>query len=319
MGIYEKWIEDIPQQFRNKKNIGIIIKAFSKELEQLYQVFQDINTKTDLETAQGINLDIIGNIVLLSRKEAGILTSMENDKEMLDERYRQLLKYKILKNTSECTYADIMTGLEYIYNYKFRYREDERYPATIILDIPSSSLGEVDKKFYKELCIRGSGIGILTSKSFYDFIKIQILFLVKKFQIKNEFYPRLNIPYLKYDGIAKYDRSVRYDKYKSNERIELYPIQLKMKSEIKSQIIFLPEIRMKNIFKAPIYTETKLIYKKDIPTQSKFETKLKIKKETVIMPKYKINLKIGKHLTKYNSAARYDGTKQYYVENEEII
>lgn len=146
-----------------------------------------------------------------------------------------------------------------------------------------------------------------------------IVLYEKSLNIKNEFHPRSNIPYLMYDGTAKYNGIYRYNKYKSSERIELYPIQLKMKSEIKPQIIFLPEIRMKNIFKAPIYTETKLIYKKDIPTQSKFETKLKIKKETVIMPKYKINLKIGKHLTKYNSAARYDGTKQYYVEKEEII
>ena len=136
--ILDKWLQDIPQQFQGKRNIEVIISAFAKQLQELEQVFEDLNTKTDLETATGLNLDMVGTIIPLSRKEAGELAGVGvTDPVISDERYRQFLKYKNLVNTNRCTYYDLMTGLQLLWDVQpVYYIEDPDMPATIILTMP---------------------------------------------------------------------------------------------------------------------------------------------------------------------------------------
>lgn len=71
MKIVDNWLNDLPQQFLEKKNIEALIRAFSKQLQELQQVFDDLENLTDLDTATGQNLDMVGTIIPLSRKEAG--------------------------------------------------------------------------------------------------------------------------------------------------------------------------------------------------------------------------------------------------------
>lgn len=136
--ILDKWLQDIPQQFQGKRNIEVIISAFAKQLQELEQVFEDLNTKTDLETATGLNLDMVGTIIPLSRKEAGELAGVGvTDPVISDERYRQFLKYKNLVNTNRCAYYDLMTGLQLLWDVQpVYYIEDPDMPATIILTMP---------------------------------------------------------------------------------------------------------------------------------------------------------------------------------------
>lgn len=136
--ILDKWLRDIPQQFQDKKNIEVLISAFAKQLQELEQVFEDLNTKTDLETATGQNLDMVGTIIPLTRKEAGELAGIGvTDPVISDERYRQFLKYKNLVNTNRCTYYDLMTGLQLLWDVQpVYYIEDPDMPATIILTMP---------------------------------------------------------------------------------------------------------------------------------------------------------------------------------------
>lgn len=278
--------------------------AKGKEFDIIHTIIEDLPNQFNPQTAtwslnlweELLEINSIGNIeerrtnILMKTSTLQVVTPISLER-LIKKIFN--LDAKIIRNYSPYTFL-----------VKFKYEDKEINLKTMRQLIED----------YKEAHMAYNLLGDYDTK-----FKIDIKILLNNLQIKNEFYPRLNIPYLKYDGIAKYDSSVRYDKYKSNERIELYPIQLKMKSEVKPQIIFLPEIQMKNIFKTPIYTETKLIYKKDIPTQSKFETKIKIKKEIISMPKYEIKLKIGKHPNRYDGIVRYNGTKQYYMENEEII
>lgn len=278
--------------------------AKGKEFDIIHTIIEDLPNQFNPQTAtwslnlweELLEINSIGNIeerrtnILMKTSTLQVVTPISLER-LIKKIFN--LDAKIIRNYSPYTFL-----------VKFKYEDKEINLKTMRQLIED----------YKEAHMAYNLLGDYDTK-----IKVDVKVLLNNLKIRNEFYPRLNIPYLQYDGTAKYNGIYRYNKYKSSERIELYPIQLNLKSEIRPQIIFLPEIRLKNIFKAPIHTETKLIYKKDIPTQSKFETKLKIKKETVIMPKYKINLKIGKHLTKYSSVARYDGTKQYYVEKEEII
>lgn len=138
MGILDDWIYDLPQQFQGKKYIEVLIKAFSRQIEELHEVFRQLDTQTDLESAVGKNLDMVGDIITLTRKEAGVLAGIDvEDPVISDERYRQFLKYQMLVNTNECTYYDLMDGLALLWNVSpIYYKEDPALPAVIVLTMP---------------------------------------------------------------------------------------------------------------------------------------------------------------------------------------
>lgn len=138
MDILDKWLDDLPQQFQGKKYIEALISVFAKQLEDLYKVFKQLDAETDLDSAVGMNLDMVGDIVTLTRKEAGVLAGIDvEDPVISDERYRQFLKYQMLVNTNECTYHDLMDGLALLWDVSpIYYREDPALPAVIILTMP---------------------------------------------------------------------------------------------------------------------------------------------------------------------------------------
>lgn len=138
-------------------------------------------------------------------------------------------------------------------------------------------------------------------------------------KMRSEFYPRANIEYLKYNGTAKYNGSVRYSKYKTKKKIELYPIQLLIKSEEKPRIFFYPQLQMKYVFSPSIQLENKISYQKEVAIEEEIKMGIAITKENVILPKYEVKLKIGKHPNRYNGTVKYDGTSRYYVEREENL
>ena len=142
MPILDSWFRDMPQQFLGLPKIEALISAFARQLQEVERVFLDLNEKTDLETATGLNLDYIGTIIPLSRKEAGVLAGADNPEYVMsDDRYRLFLKYKRLVNTNECTYYDIMEGLRLLWNvFPVYYAEDPEHPATIILTLPLNEI-----------------------------------------------------------------------------------------------------------------------------------------------------------------------------------
>ena len=130
MGILDKWLDDLPQQFQGKKYIEALISVFAKQLEDLYKVFKQLDTETDLDSAVGMNLDMVGDIVTLTRKEAGVLAGIDvEDPVISDERYRQFLKYQMLVNTNECTYRDLMDGLALLWDVSGSACGDYTYDA----------------------------------------------------------------------------------------------------------------------------------------------------------------------------------------------
>lgn len=138
MQIVDSWIRDIPQQFQGRTNIEALITAFANQLQEVNQVLEDLNTKTGLDTATGVNLDCVGDILSLTRKEAGELLDSTYEEEVLsDDKYRQFLRYKNLSNTNECTYYDLMEGIALLWDVSpVYYIEDPTFPATIILTTP---------------------------------------------------------------------------------------------------------------------------------------------------------------------------------------
>ncbi len=164
MQIADIWLRDMPQQFQCKRNIEVLIKAFSKQMQELDKVFRDLNAITDIDTAVGQNLDYVGTIVALSRKEAGELVETNDGEPVIsDERYRQLLKYKVLKNTNNGTYYDIINSLCLLWDTDspIFYTERKNRPAMIFIGIPKMSIDEKDPRLLRGLRIKSAGVGLI--------------------------------------------------------------------------------------------------------------------------------------------------------------
>ncbi len=160
MKITDLWLRDLPQQFQEKKNIEVLIKAFSKQLEEIERVFFDINSKTNIINAVGTNLDMLGSIVSLSRKEAAELLNVSIE-DITDERYRNILKYKILNDTNECTYNDLINGLKLLYGDDIiKYFEFKDNPANIFLEIQNKDLMNEELEIGAIPVIKPSGVQV---------------------------------------------------------------------------------------------------------------------------------------------------------------
>lgn len=133
------WLRDMPQQFQGKPKIEILIRALAHQLKEVEAVFREINELTDIDTAHGKNLDYVGDIVCMTRKEAGELVKKRYEEPVIsDERYREYLRYKILRNTSDCTYWDIMQALDILWDVtRASYYEQADRPATIFIGLPT--------------------------------------------------------------------------------------------------------------------------------------------------------------------------------------
>lgn len=182
MEIFKSWIEDIPQQFQGKERISILIGAFAKQMDEVMQVFSDLEIKTSLEIANGQNLDYTGNIATMSRKDAHIVLRKNHNVEITDDVYRKVILWKLIKNTSDCTYEDIMGSMSILWNTdNISYVEDPKRPATILLKMPTTGIDSADPVIGRILSIKPGGVGIIYNMPYYFVIDsscIEKMFLI---------------------------------------------------------------------------------------------------------------------------------------------
>lgn len=156
-------IRKLPFQFRSKPKIEAILKAIEEELNELDEARSQLETLLYIETAEGINLDRIGEIVVLSRADAGLLAAQAGnlDFDVIDDaRYRKYLKYKILANTSNATYKDIITAVKMIWGVdKVSYNENLDGPASLTVSFPYHYTDE-DIFILPPLTAAGVGINV---------------------------------------------------------------------------------------------------------------------------------------------------------------
>lgn len=156
-------IRKLPFQFRAKPKIEAILKAIEEELNELDEARSQLETLLYIETAEGINLDRIGEIVVLSRADAGLLAAQAGnlDFDVIDDaRYRKYLKYKILANTSNATYKDIITAVKMIWSVdKVSYNENLDGPASLTVSFPYHYTDE-DIFILPPLTAAGVGINV---------------------------------------------------------------------------------------------------------------------------------------------------------------
>ena len=169
MKVYDSWVEDIPCQFRGKPNITAIINAFSRQVEELLEVNRQLVELTDLDTAEGKNLDMLGDVVNVSRKDAYVLLNREATVEITDAMYRNVLRFHALKNNSDANYLDIMKGLHLLWsNARIHYAEAVREPASIEVSIEDITTDETDPALVRPMVIRAGGVKILFRSSYTD-------------------------------------------------------------------------------------------------------------------------------------------------------
>lgn len=124
--------KDLPQQFKDKPRIAALINAFDEEISELNEVISSLTTERMLSKAVGKQLDMIGDIVNLSRTDAMSLSGIE----ATDEIYRTLLRYKIIENTNRCTISELYDACKLLYGAQvISYHESRDSPATFQLSV----------------------------------------------------------------------------------------------------------------------------------------------------------------------------------------
>ena len=158
----DNWLRDMPQQFQEKKNIEILVKAFSRQIDEVYQMFDDLKYATTLENAKGQNLKYIGDILSTSLKEAQSILMAANNEEITDETYRKVLQYKALQNNCDCTYYDIMESINLLWDASnVKYVEDPSRPATIYIALKDASIDGIDPAVGRVLAIKPAGVAMI--------------------------------------------------------------------------------------------------------------------------------------------------------------
>lgn len=153
--------DDLVEQFKEKPVIDAIIEAIGVQFNDLYQFFADLRDKRSLHTAEGKQLDGIGDIAVLSRLEAGVLACIKESVYVLDDDdYRTFLIYKIWKNTNNCTYYDIIKAFRMFWDKPLHYREDPEVPATMIFETDMLSPEDDVEKLLTAPFIKAAGVAI---------------------------------------------------------------------------------------------------------------------------------------------------------------
>lgn len=146
----------VATQYTASEKFLAYIQALLESSAELEAIFQKIAEQADIDIAEGVNLDVIGEIVGISRiipnsialkffgfegqpggdvfGEEGVLgigsrfreeLEPETDTSVLaDPEYRLLLRAKIVKNHASGTNEDIIQGLSYLLNAPLMIVED---------------------------------------------------------------------------------------------------------------------------------------------------------------------------------------------------
>ena len=153
---------DLPCQFRGKPNTEVLIDALGRQLQEVYDFLESLRILRQIDLCSGIHLDRIGEILCLDRREAALIAGNPIPFDVLDDdRYRNYLKYKLLLNTSDCSYSSLISAIKMFWKgERVSYREDPDLPATIILTIPGFEDAGGTANLLQVPIIKAAGVGI---------------------------------------------------------------------------------------------------------------------------------------------------------------
>lgn len=150
---------DLVEQFRGKANIEALMEVIAAELQEVNDFYEQLRNERDVYTSVGKQLDGVGDIAVMTRMEAGVLSGNPIPFDVIDdETYRQYLIFKILKNTNNCTYPDIIKAFRMFWKYPLYYREDPEEPATMIFDTGELSGDIFTTPLFRVPLLRAAGV-----------------------------------------------------------------------------------------------------------------------------------------------------------------
>ena len=154
-------VKEIPEQFRDMPNIFAILDSFQEQYDEVYEVLGSLVTDRRIENAVGMQLDLLGSIVGLSRSQASAIVSPTKTESISDELYRLLIKYEIYKHTNGGTYYDVINALQVICDInEIGYQEAVDHPATITLTTEDSISLDVAEKISRIPLIKPAGVAL---------------------------------------------------------------------------------------------------------------------------------------------------------------
>lgn len=158
----ERLEDDLLTQFHGQKNNTAIMRSYARQLQEVYAFLKSLLSLLDLDACTGPQLDLIGEIVVLSRYDARIIVGDAYEGQILnDDLYRKIIKYKIIKNTSDCTYWSIIKGIKMFWDKPLYYSEYPDKPATIFLRTDELSINDhVEDLLHTPIIIKAAGVGI---------------------------------------------------------------------------------------------------------------------------------------------------------------
>lgn len=152
---------DLVDQFKEKPVIDALVSAIGEQLNDVRQFYEDLRDRRGLQTSMGQQLDGVGDIVVLSRLDAGALACINESVYVLDdESYRRYLIFKVWKNTNNCTYHDVIKALRMFWPKPLYYREDPAEPATMVFETDMLSPEDDVPKLLNAPLIKAAGVGI---------------------------------------------------------------------------------------------------------------------------------------------------------------
>lgn len=157
----EKLRQDLIEQFKEQPVIDALICSIGEQLTDLHLFFTALRDERGVLTAIGKQLDGVGDIVCLSREEAGALAcTAESVYVFDDEQYRNYLIFKIWKNTNNCTYYDVVRAFRMFWDKPLYYSEDPKEPATMFLKTGELSIDDHVEDLLHTPIIKAAGVGI---------------------------------------------------------------------------------------------------------------------------------------------------------------
>lgn len=152
---------DLVDQFKEKPVIDALVSAIGEQLNDVRRFYEDLRDRRGIQTSMGQQLDGVGDIVVLSRLEAGALACINESVYVLDdESYRRYLIFKVWKNTNNCTYHDVIKALRMFWPKPLYYREDPEEPATMVFETDMLSPEDDVPKLLNAPLIKAAGVGI---------------------------------------------------------------------------------------------------------------------------------------------------------------
>lgn len=153
--------DDLLEQFKEKEVIDALMVAIGTQLNDFRAFCEALVNERTVLMAVGKQLDGVGDIVKLTREEAGALAcAVESVYVLNDDDYREYLIYKIWKNTNNCTYADVMKAFRMFWDKPLHYKENPDEPATMIFETDALTPEDDVSKLLKAPFIKAGGVGI---------------------------------------------------------------------------------------------------------------------------------------------------------------